>query len=262
MKGIIIHCSGTGNTALAAEYIGRRLSFPFEVVSLREVGPGDLEQADVVGFATWTDFGGVPQVFESFIGSMPSQTGKPAFALNTFGAMSGKTLRILVDEVSEAGFQVFAGHSLHMPENYPPLLSGRMASTDAPSPAEVGDLDAFVAEIDRQINVLAAGGSVGPYRPRLGLADSVVPRRPRKTAWKRMGRKSVDATKCTACGLCVKGCPYGATTLGAMPRFAEEKCYGCWKCYNSCPSKAIHAGKFRGTPTYPGPSALLREKLM
>lgn len=261
MRGVIYYYSGTGNTALACQYIARRMSVPFELVDVTRSPDVEPDQADVVGFATSTDFWGVPQVLETFIDAFPQQVGKSAFVFSTFGALGGKTLRILSELVSAKGFEVLAGHSLHMPENYPPMLSGKMASVDAPSPAEIAGLDAFTAELNEILGALSDGRRVESRKIRLGLIDRLVPRRARTTAREDMGEKFVDASACTECGTCARNCPYGAIRLDPKPVFDMSKCYGCWRCYNKCPSNAIYTQKFRGGPYYPGPKGSLRAKL-
>ena len=99
MKGAILFYSGTGNTALACQHLARRLPPDFECVDVTRPHHVDLAGLDVVGFATPTDFWGVPQAFENFVESLPAQDGTPAFVFNTYGAASGKTLRILAELV-------------------------------------------------------------------------------------------------------------------------------------------------------------------
>jgi hypothetical protein len=126
MKGVILFYSGTGNTALACQYLARRLPPRLECVDVTLPRRVDLAGMDVVGFATATDFWGVPQAFETFVAGLPLQDGKPAFVFNTYGAASGKTLRILAELVGARGFDVLAGHSLRMPESYPPMIAAKM----------------------------------------------------------------------------------------------------------------------------------------
>ncbi|MDA3937632.1 MAG: hypothetical protein PF636_12425, partial [Actinomycetota bacterium] len=100
MRGAILYYSGTGNTALACHYAARRMSVPFELIDVTNPRDVDLDNVDIVGFATPTDFWGVPHGFETFIDALPRQDGKPAFVFNTFGALSGRTLRILARAVA------------------------------------------------------------------------------------------------------------------------------------------------------------------
>lgn len=261
MRGAILYYSGTGNTALACQYVARRLSVPFELVDVTTTPDVDVEGVDIVGFATPTDFWGIPHRFETVIGGLPRQNGKPAFVFNTFGALSGKTLRILAQAVAAKGFDVVGGHSLQMPENYPPMLSGKMAAVNEPSPRPLARFDSFIGEVDGLLAALGRGERVAERKVPLSVLDSLIPRRARTTARDNMGEKSVDASLCTGCGTCERDCPYGAIRLEPKPVFDMSVCYGCWRCYNQCPSGAIYTDKFRGGPYYPGPSELLREKL-
>ena len=71
------------------------------VVKRKEV---DLELYDVAGFATFTDFWAPPYLFQGFVEGLPQPEGKLAFVFNTYGALSGKTLRILERPVAAKGF--------------------------------------------------------------------------------------------------------------------------------------------------------------
>ena len=51
----------------------------------------------------------------------------------------------------------------------------------------------------------------------------------------------VDPRMCTACGLCVEACPYGARVLEPGATYAEVievLCQGCGTCIAACPNKA------------------------
>ena len=54
----------------------------------------------------------------------------------------------------------------------------------------------------------------------------------------------VDADACTACGLCLDACPYGAIEMTAgegkpVAVISETGCKGCGGCVPVCPENAI-----------------------
>jgi NAD-dependent dihydropyrimidine dehydrogenase PreA subunit len=261
VKGVIFYYSGTGNTALAARYVAKGLPIPFDLIDVTKTSDIDVSSADIVGFASSTDFWGVPHALETYVDGLPQQDGKPAFVINTFGAVSGQTLRILAEQVGARGFGVLLGHSLRTPENYPPMIAGKMGAPNAPSLRQLADLDAFIAELAALVTSLQAGQRVVGRKVHVGLANGLFPRRARTAARDDMGVKHVDAELCTECGLCARRCPYGAIMLDPKPVFDMSRCYGCWRCYNLCPEHAIYTDKFRGGPYYAGPSHAVKTKL-
>ncbi|VVB84138.1 F(420)H(2) dehydrogenase subunit I [uncultured archaeon] len=116
----------------------------------------------------------------------------------------------------------------------------------------------FILELDRLISPESEykRKSISP-----GLLNSLLPAYPVGLARRDMGKKSVDETLCTECGLCEKLCPYEAIKCSPKPVFDMAKCYGCWRCYNHCPVKAIYTKKYRGAGHYPHPISQLEEKL-
>jgi ferredoxin len=261
MRTAICYYSGSGNTALACGYIARHLPAPVDLVDIVGQPHVDLGPCDAVGFAASTDFWGVPRLFEVFMEALPQQSGKPAFVFSTFGGMSGHTLSVLNDAAQAKGFDVLAGHSLKMPESYPPMIAGGMAAEDAPSPRRMRAFDAFIETLGTDLEAVRDGRPVKRTRVRAGFLNNRMPSRPRMMARDDMGDKHVDPSACTECGTCGKDCPYGAITLEPKPVFDMSKCYGCWRCYNRCPSRAIRTDKLPGRPFYAGPSAVLRGKL-
>jgi NAD-dependent dihydropyrimidine dehydrogenase PreA subunit len=258
MKAVLCYYSGTGNTELACRHVAGRLGAGLELFDVLAGGDLPAGEFDAFGFASPTDFWGLPSAFEAFIERLPRQEGKPAFVFNTYGALSGQTLRILGEAVSARGFEVVAGHSLRMPENYPPMIARGMGARGAPSAKGLRAFDAFVSEAARR---LEAGRRGGVGLPRIGFLNGIIPRTPRTKARDDMGEKFVDASSCTECGLCARSCPYGAIRLDPKPVFDMDSCRGCWRCYNLCPSRSIRTAKFRGEPHYRGPDAALRERL-
>lgn len=259
-RGAILYYSATGNTALACRHLVNRLPASLDLVDIVRSPEVDVAAFDIVGFATSTDFWGVPQRFESFIASLPRQNARPAFVLNTYGGVSGKTLPLLAAGVTARGFDVVAGYSFHMPDSYPPLMARGFGAPNAPGAKELAAFDAFASQIADVLSAVHSGARPMTAKLPLKLVDRVFPKRARTTARDSMGPKRVDAAVCTECGLCERDCPYGAIRLDPKPVFDMSRCYGCWRCYNRCPVHAISAGTFRA-PFYAGPSDALKAKL-
>ncbi len=261
MKGAIYYYSGTGNTALACRHVSKVVQMPFDLVDVTMRDSVDLAGVDVVGFAAPTEFWGVPLAYENFIEELAPQKGTPAFVLNTFGAMSGRTLDVLGRAVTERGFTVFAGHSLQTPENYPPMIARGMGAANAPSPKSMAAFDSFIADLGKSLAAIESGERPKGRRMHIGAFNRMLPSRARTTAGNDMGNKHVDIDACTECGTCAQSCPYGAIQLNPTPVFDQTECYGCWRCYNLCPTHAISTDKFDGEPYYDGPNMALQDKL-
>ena len=257
MKAIICYYSGSGNTKIACEYIAKNMNNIDTVLfNIIKDDTPDLKKYDLVGFACFTDFGGPSYLIQKFIEELPQQNDKPAFVFNTFGYMSGKTQGALVKWIKTKGFLPIAGHKLHVPESYPPMIVGGKGAENAPNKEEMEGFRSFISELDNIAVQMKEGKEVREGKIPGGLLMFG-----RTKARKDMGEKSVDDELCTECGTCEKGCPYGAIILDPKPKFDMDKCYGCWYCYNHCPNKAIYTNKFHGIGHYPKPPKQLKDKL-
>ncbi len=153
-----------------------------------------------------------------------------------------------------------SGHSLHTPENYPPMRKRNKAFDHAPTPKEYTKFQDFVAVLKKQVYAIQAGNAPELVPVKIGLLNFILPRMPRTQSKKDFGKQKVDKDKCTACGICSRVCPYGAIELTPKPVFDHKKCFGCWACYNHCPTQAIFTPKFRGEFQYAKPVAELKSK--
>jgi ferredoxin len=225
----------------------------FDLRNITESNGADLTSYDVVGFATPTQHMGVPYLFADFVKELPIQQNRPAFVLNTYGAMSGRTLKNLAKLVVARGFSVIAGHSLMAPENYPPFLLKGWANEDAPDEEEMEKFQQFIIELERQLDIIESGQVAVPVQVKIGFFNSLMrPASPAKSR-KKMSDLFVDKLLCTECSTCADGCPYGAIMLSPKPVFDISRCHGCWTCYNHCPEQAIYTQKIRGEGHYPQP---------
>lgn len=262
MKGVICYYSGSGNTKLACRYIARHIrNVEFDLFNMVKDGVPDLEKYDIVGFAAFTDFFAPSQLVQTFAEGLPQQDGKPAFVFNTFGFIGGRTIKVLEKWVDSKGFRVVAGHSLHTPESYPPMIARGRPYADSPNDKEMARFDEFITELGQLCAVLKSGQPVTSKRVSISLLNRLMPTSARTQARKDMGEKYVDESLCKQCGACENACPYQAIELAPFPAFDMDKCHGCWYCYNHCTGKAIHTDKYRGGPYYPKPVEQLKEKL-
>ena len=261
MKGVICYYSGSGNTKLACRYIAKNIpDVEFDLFDILKGGTIDLAQYNIVGLAAFTDFFAPSQVFKTFVENLPQQNGKPAFVFNTFGFISGKTIKVMQDWASARGFRVVAGYSLHTPESHTPTIAQGRAYVDSPNEKELARFNEFIAGLG-QLCAALKGGQSATGKVSISLMNRLMPTIARTQARKEMGEKYVDETLCNQCGTCEKGCPYQSIKLSPFPTFDMDTCYGCWRCYNRCPKHAIYTDKYRGGPFYPKPAKQLKAKL-
>jgi len=261
IKGRICYYSGSGNTRLACQYIaGKVTNASLDLLNAVRYSDPQLDEYDIVGFATFTDFGGVPYLMEQFIKQLEGQN-KYAFVFNTYGFASGKTLKHLDRLATVQGFRVIAGYTLHTPESYPPMVVRGRGAENAPGEEKMEKFEDFISALDQMLSDIQAGKEVSGQKVGIGFRNSLMPAFSRTRARKDMGEKFVDESLCTECGTCRKLCPYDAIELNPKPVFDMGKCYGCWSCYNHCPEKAIYTMKFRGVGHYPRPNEMLKGKL-
>ncbi|RKX85324.1 MAG: hypothetical protein DRP58_05975 [Spirochaetes bacterium] len=262
MKGIICYYSGSGNTKLACNYINRNISgTEFELYNIVGNDIPSLDKYDIVGFATFTDFWGAPQLFHSFMNKIENVSNKNAFVFNTYGFLSGKTLKHLSGLAKLKGFNVLIGHSLHTPENYPPMRTQNRAYDDAPKPKELEAFEKFISKLDAILDTISSNNQSKEESIKLGFIGNILPAFSRTAAKKDFGEQNVDESACTECGVCAKGCPYDAIQLNPYPVFDHDKCYGCWYCYNHCHVKAIYTPKYNGIGHYSKPGKEFAAKL-
>jgi ferredoxin len=260
MKGVLFYHSGSGNTRLACRYIAANLdNVTLDLVDIRKDATPDVSARDLLGFATYTSHWRPAFLMESFIEGL-GPCDKLAFVFNTYGFISSRTLPVLEQRVTARGMRVVAGHSLHAPENYPPMVAHGMGQEQAPDEREMHEFDAFVRDLDRIGRLFDEGRPIDRRVAGAGMFG-FVPKLPEKASAMDMGPKRVDEALCTQCGTCEKVCPYGAVTLSPGPVWAEEKCFGCWACYNHCPKKAVYTDKYRSVGHTPRPIEAFAKKL-
>ena len=260
MRCLICYYSGSGNTKLACDYIaGKIKTAEFDFYNILENKTIDCANYAIIGFAAFADYWGPSPKFKSFVRSLQKCPGKPAFVFNTYGMISGGTLRVMYKLVAQKGFRIVAGHTLHMPENIGAMIVMGMGNEQAPNVKEMSAFNDFIKSLSDCLSSPEALARAKRFR--LPLRDRFMPVWPRFIGKSQMGPKFVDTELCTKCRKCINVCPYGAITMTDFPKFDEKKCCSCWACYNHCPTLAIYMKKYRGKGHYPAPIKAVREKL-
>ena len=262
MKGLICYYSNTGNTKLACEYIaGKIQALEWEFFDIKCNKIPDFSLYDIAGFACFTDALAPSKLVYDFFKKLPRGDGRHAFVFNTYGFICGPTLKHLKKLALERGFKVIAGHSLHTPENYPPMVASGRGNEQAPNDKELRKFNDFIDRLKLLVDDIKVGNSEKPGKIDISLVNRIAPAMPRNMSKKIMGQLFVDPDLCIKCGLCAKSCPYNAIIMDLKPEFNEEKCFGCWTCFKQCPKKAIYTKKYRDRGHYPAPIKNLQEKL-
>lgn len=261
MKGAILYFSLTGNTKLACEYIkGKVQNVDFDLLDMRG-GVYDLNKYDIVGFASFADEYNIARFVRSYIENM-SIVNKPAFVFSTFGQENGATTKNMAEEISNKGFKVVIDHSLHTPENYPPVIKHSHGFINHPNTIEIDEFNIFINDLTEICEKIKNNETVSEKKVEASFKYNILTKLTGPKMMRTiMGRKKVNDELCVQCKKCVSNCPYNAIKMDSFPVFDESKCHGCFACYNLCPTKAIYTKGYNQNFHYPKPNKAVIQKL-
>ncbi|MDM8534084.1 EFR1 family ferrodoxin [Clostridiaceae bacterium HSG29] len=262
MKGIICYFSLTGNTKLACEYIDKKISnVTFEYYDITTDEEPNFSAYDLIGFATYTDFFEPGQLMKTYMQNFNGD-GKLAFVFNTYGQMSGNTLFTMAQTAKSSNLKVIEAYSLHVPENYPPLIKNGTTNEEYPRNNDLESFNEFITNLNSKVTQLSNGGTITEKNIKKSIFISVTKKLLSIINMDKMGVKNVHKDQCTGCGICASVCPYDAISMvDGYPKFDESKCESCFACYNMCPTKSIYTPKLDGVGHYNKPHKNLIEKL-
>jgi len=154
---------------------------------------------------------------------------------------------------------VVSGHSLHCPENYPPMIVGGHGFEESPDEQERAAFDRFIVQLDE---LIGDNPSLSKGKIPVKMRDRILPLFIAKLFGLVSGTHfMVDQTLCVVCRRCADVCPYGAIEMNPKAVIDPKRCYACWGCYNHCPVQAIYTKNIRGNGQYGTPNDHLRKML-
>lgn len=265
LRVAILYYSATGTTKLVCEAIKARLSeTSVDLIDMKKTEPGDVSGYDMIGFAFFADLMRPSPKFIDYVSQIEGTQGKPAFLINTYGSTGGRSPHIAYQILHDKGITVFASHSLHTPESYPPLIHAGFGFANHPTNRDLKRFWTFADCLKDAVRRAQHGETLSSKKPRLDLVATLAPKSLDGLFPKQFGPKpvSINDAGCVRCGLCVTLCPGKAITLSGVPRVDPSSCQQCWACYNHCPKKAVRIGKMAGEAQYKGPSEELKAKLL
>lgn len=258
MKTHLFYYSATGNTKLACEYIQKRIT-GIELFDIAETPTIVTDKADIIGIATPVFYLNIPPIVNSFLDSLHSTHGKPAFILETYGMMQGKSLSILEKKLSKKGLLVFDNHSLRMPESFPPYIAKGWTDNNAPKESEMSALGHFLDSIRATMRQMESGKELLIEKVKSSIFNMIIPAPSHTKIMKQFGDIKINEKLCNSCGICENACGYKAVVMDTKPTFNRNKCHACFCCINNCPHKAISSTRYLNLHQYSGPSTKLLE---
>ncbi len=249
---MIIWFSGTGNSRLAAQSLGRELGE--QCVKMADYDPresaGESRVIWVFPIYSW----GVPPVVRRFIAKAEMPAGATHHMVCTCGDDTGLADGMWRRDLGRRGWETGGAWSVIMPNTY---VTMRGFDVDSREVAEA-KLGAMCGRI-RAIAEAIASGSRETDLTRGAMAwlktRVIYPWFIRHA----MSPRPFKALKgCIGCGRCVVSCPTGNIKLDSAKRPVwGDDCAFCLGCYHVCPRHAVAYGnKTRGKGQYMAPRYL------
>ena len=239
---MIYYFSGTGNSRIVAQELGRLLGCDVAEMGARQEIP-DLGLHESLGLVFPVYAWGLPDIVERFVAGIKGKGGERThlWAVMTCGDDMGYADEVLDSSLGKNSLRTDAVYSVQMPNTYV-CLPG--FDVDAPEVArkKIEETCCLLPAISESIRkrtcerrvVRGAFPWIKTYvlRPlfnRFLLTDSHF-----------QSRK----TQCTLCGLCERQCPTGNIRVSdGTVRWGNSSCTGCLRCYHQCPQRAIEWGR-------------------
>ena len=243
-KSLLVFFSVGGTTKRVAESIAVGLGtagHQVDLCNLKDGSPPDPRDYDLLGVGSPAYYFRPPFIVSDYLAGLPDLGGLPVSVFVVHGTYPGDTGNAIRGALArkgaiEAGYFRCYGADFFL--GY--LKEGALFSPDHPAPDEL----ARAKEFGRQVTGVVAGGEYA--RPGADPSPAFVYRLERfllnrwpvSQVYSRLFR--VKGAECTACGLCMEGCPTRNITDDAQGRPVWGRdCLLCLNCEMRCPQDAI-----------------------
>jgi flavodoxin/ferredoxin len=253
MKSLIIYYSQTGSTQKIARAIHKGMT-PLldrcDLVHVKDVSGGDLDDYDLIGLGTpiWTG-GWTPNV-RTFVENLPAQGGKHIFAFNTHGVMPELYFPSVTRKLKMKGFTVIGTGDWYGSVHF--QVAPKPYFTDGhPDAIDLQEAEAFGRHmVETSSRIVAGETGLIPPLPEFVLTPQLLV----LLEFYQSGHNphihgliTYDKEKCLypKCRLCQDNCLMGYIDLCAdPPRYGSEgngcdMWMGCTFCEMICPTGAI-----------------------
>lgn len=253
---MIYYLSGTGNSRVVAESLGRLLRQGTD-----KAGGWALASGESLGFVFPVYSWGIAPYLLEWIGRVVQPERKPAYvwAVLTYGDEAGFAHRMLRDALEKRGLKLDAVFGIQMPNTYV-LLPGFDVDADELAMEKLRLAEQRVREIADKISAREKDVEELRVGPMPFLKSRLV--FPLFKKWGIFPRRwHVDMEKCIGCGMCAAVCPVGNVRMvGQKPVYSgdgsdcglslggghpewDERCISCLGCYHACPGNAVQYGR-------------------
>jgi flavodoxin/Pyruvate/2-oxoacid:ferredoxin oxidoreductase delta subunit len=258
LKALIVYFSQSGANARVADAIAtgiRRTGYQVDVWNLRAGQPPHVRGYQLLGIGSPVYYYHLPINVSHFVAHLPKLEGIPAFVFIVHGTHRIDTANWLRSTLERKGArEVGYFHCRGEAHVLALLREGYLFSPDRPAADDLREAESFGGAV-------AAHVAGAPYaRPPLEPRPPLIYRLERLLASRWLiehfysQRFRVNASKCTACGLCMEVCPTANITKDRLGRPQwDRRCLACLSCEMKCPEEAITSALSR-----PFPGVLIR----
>lgn len=226
--------TGTGNTLAMARVLAEKLERAGRRVTLvpMERENFSLPEKSALGLAVPVACFSTYPTVHRFIDALPEGRGREAFFLATMGGFSGGMEGPVRKTLERKGYRPAGAKIVVMPSNY-----GNKTIPVEGNKKRVAAATEAVAQYAQDL--LAGRAAWGRGNPLASFMSWLGHTRKPWRAFYRFAPLTVDASRCTGCGICRDLCPEKNISMENDTARIGDRCESCQRCCGFCPEEAI-----------------------